>query len=147
MADKIYIQLEEEVFDRVKDATELKSRMMPELSDQIIATDSEIETFRYYFTEFATEFMNETASFDQLYESEGQMIYTLTDKQSAGGMKYLRELLIRLVKEYLLYRWYSDLGIGELAGQQYATYDNLLKQWMQNNSQTKFVTPTYRPYF
>lgn len=144
----IRLDLCEDVFPRVKNTAELRSRMRTEITDDIVATDSDLKVFRTYFKDFIAELTNETASFGEIRDTQdGGLTYTLTDRQKDGGLAKLKPLLELLSAEYLLWRWYDDLGIGDLMELSRVRYIDLLNKWKHNNTNEAFVTPTYRPYF
>lgn len=147
MAGSIFISLCDDVFPRIKRASELRTRLRDELTDEIVVTDSDMEDFEIYFKDFMAEFKNETASFGTMKDLGGQFSYKFTSEEQEGGMDELKALLERLCAENLLYRWYDDLGIGDLRKDAWVKYDALRDEWLFNNAQSKVVTPKYRPYW
>lgn len=147
MAGTIYLDLCDDIFPRIKNAAELRTRLRKDLTEEIVVTDSDLSVFEDYFKEFAAEFRNETGTFDDLRENGGQLTYKLTDTEKEGGMDELKDLLIRIARENLLYRWYDDLGVGDLARNAWGKYEALRDEFVNNNAQKKFYQPKYHPYW
>lgn len=147
MSKAINISLCDDIFSRVKSSSELRTRLTDELTDHIIATDSDLDQFRVYFRDFIAEFKNVTATYGRLKDYDGMLSYQLTDSEHDHKLIELAPLLSRITQEYLLYRWYDDLGIAQLAGDSWAKYQTLLGDWKNHSARTSFVVPKYRPYF
>lgn len=147
MGGTIYINLCEDIFPRVKSTSELRTRLRDELTDHIIATDSDLKQFQTYFRDFIAEFRNETAAFGMMKDLDGEFTLQMTKRNDDGGLREIKALLERLCAESLLYRWYDDLGLGELAQNAWLKYEALLQEWKHNKTNGSMVTPKYRPYF
>lgn len=144
---KIYIDFSKDIFDTFKTRTELASRSAdPGAARQIIATDDDKDITALFFTEFVSEFRNETGIYDRLKDYDGFIIYEV-DEETEKNIEMLAPTLKQSIVEYLLMRWYDSIGLAQKSVTRRAVYIKILRDWKVNSTRKHFVRPTYTPYF
>lgn len=145
--NKIHIDLKEDVFDRVKRQTELKSRLHDDLTEQIVITDSDKPALEDYFADFIASFRNDTGAFDRVEDYDNLFVYVMTEDEEARGFKHLKQLIIKTMVEYLLWQWYESIGASQFATEAGTKYQYCIREFLNHNARKAFVQPKYRPYF
>jgi|GEM_PF-1394340 len=144
---RIQIDIRKDLFESIVATTQLRARQVPEMIDIAIVRPEDQKIFDRYFKEFIAEFKNETATFGRLKDYEGMLSYELNDSETEHKLDELQPLLSRIAHEYLLSRWYDDIGIDQLRNDSLAKYEKLLTDWRNHTARKAFVVPKYRPYF
>lgn len=146
MKKKFYVDFDKDVFDSLKRRAELMSRHIDGNDDLHVITDTDKKTLSEFFTEFISEFRNETGLYDRLKDYDGLIMYVV-DEDVEQGIEKLKPTLVQAIIEYLLMRWFDAVGLLQLSMNRRAIYMKILRDWRNNSTKTAFVTPKYRPYF
>lgn len=147
MADQLYLT-RKKIFDEAKRRSQLRARSLPEGASKIaIITDSDEDSLRIFLKDGLVELGDKLGELGDLKDYEDTIVHELDETQSEQGWEKAKRLLKRAIVHYLLYEWYRSVGLGELAQEQHALYEQYARKYRTNSTQPGFVKPDWRPYF
>lgn len=143
----IYLTLQS-LFEEARERSELKSRTMPgELDDVAIITESDYDTLRLFLKDGVMDLANRLGAIGKLLNQGDTVIHRLSDEQKKQGWSGAKDLLKKAIVNYLLFEWYRNVGVGELAQEFHALYEQAATDYRTNSTNPNFIKPNYRPYF
>lgn len=145
--DKIYIDFDG-LYDKVKKLSELRSRSMTDgMTHRFVITDSEKDLLEQFYRTAVSEVAERLGVVDRLRDYGGTAIYKLTERQTDQHMKRTRQLLFRVLVNYILFEWYRSAGASDVAEEYLQFYQEYVEQYRTNSTQESFFKPTYTPYW
>lgn len=144
---KIYLEFDP-LFTLAKQRTEMRSRSLPdEVAEMVLISNEYKESFMKFFQDGCDQFANQYGTFDQVKVYEDTMIFELTENQSEQGLKKITGMIEKAVLQYMLWAWYDNVGLAELAQNARSKYETYIRDVRNNVTRPASVTPKYRPYF
>jgi len=145
--DKVYLSFED-LFKVAKQRTELTARgvMDDALGDRMILTDSDKEAMQSFFNEGVSKLQSEVLTFERLKNYDGTLKYTTTDEQHVNFFKEAKNLIEKVLIQYLLWAWYDSILADDLAKREIAKYQVYISDLSGVGSE-RSVVPKWRPYF